>query len=188
MENENAFLPDNYEVPQGESLYLKLEQGDNKFRIMDRPVFGWLGWQEDEEHKQKPVRFAMDQKPTDLRSFKEQRVNHFWAMPVWNFKTGSIQILEVTQKSLQKALEALARNEDWGSPLRYNITIRRQGEKLDTEYFVNPSPHSDAPAEAREAWSQTVKNGFDISRLFKGEDPFAPNPNIDGEDAPAAAA
>ncbi|MDQ0316390.1 hypothetical protein [Amorphus orientalis] len=167
---------------------MKLEQGDNKFRIMDKPAFGWLAWTIDEEGHNKPLRFQMNEKPTDLREFREQKLSHVWMLPVWNFQTKSIQILEVTQKSLQKALEALARNEDWGSPLRYNITIRRQGEKLDTEYFVNPSPHSDAPAEAREAWSQTVKNGFDITRLFKGEDPFAPNPSIDGEDAPAAAA
>lgn len=170
------FLPDTYEVPKGESKYMKFEQGDNKFRILDKPIFGYEAWtQPDEENKNgKPVRFKMEEKPVDLRPFKEQKLSHFWAMPVWSFNAKSVQVLQLTQKGIQKALEALARNEDWGSPLGYNITVKREGEKLETEYFINPSPHSEIPVEVVEKFTELKANGFDITRLFSNGDPFTP--------------
>lgn len=177
----DAFLPTDYAVPQGESKYMKFEQGDNKFRVLDKPIFGWLAWKEDSEGKH-PVRFTMDAKPVDLHEYAEQRVTHFWAMPVWNINTKSIQVLEITQKSVQKAIEALARNEDWGSPIGYNITVKREGEKLNTEYFINPSPHTDLPLEAKQAYDDAKMQGFDIGRLYEGGDPFGASATVeDGE-------
>ena len=171
MTQDNDFLPSDYAVPPSENKYVKYVQGDNKFRIMDKPIFGWEAWKV-EEGKDKPVRFEMDNKPIDLREFKEQKISHFWAMPVWNFQTKGIQVLQITQKGIQEALESLARNEDWGSPLTYNITINKKGEKLKTEYQVHPSPHTEAPLDAQEAYAEAVKNGFDITRLFTNDDPF----------------
>ena len=36
------FLPDNYEAPQGGGGYMKFQKGDNKFRIVGKPIIGWL--------------------------------------------------------------------------------------------------------------------------------------------------
>lgn len=170
--NNDGFLPDDYAVPTSDSKYMKFEQGDNKFRVLEKPIFGWEGWIE-EAGKRTPARFRMDQKPTDLRRFDKQRVHHFWAMPVWNFQAKAVQVLQITQNGIQKAIEALARNEDWGSPLGFNITVKREGEKLDTEYFVNPSPHSEVPEDAAVAFARAKKEGFDITRLYEGGDPFS---------------
>ena len=62
----NDFLPENYEVPKGESKYMKFEQGDNKFRILAKPIFGWEAWTKPtEEHKNGlPVRFELNERPT----------------------------------------------------------------------------------------------------------------------------
>jgi hypothetical protein len=38
--------------------------------------------------------------------------------------------------------------EDWGDPREYNLTINKKGQKLETEYTVQPSPKTPAPAEA----------------------------------------
>ncbi len=179
---------DNYEVPKSQGKYVKFEQGDNKFRILEKPIFGWEAWTtpDSENPNGKPVRFKFNEKPTDLRNFKGQNVKHFWAMPVWNFKLESVQVLEITQKTIQQAIESLARNEDWGSPLEYNITINQQGKDLETKYIVNPSPHTELKEEAVEAWKGVKEAGFNINNLFDGEDPFVENDDtaLSPEDVP----
>lgn len=165
---ENA--GEDYEVPKGESKYMKFEQGDNKFRILQKPIFGWEGWKII-DGKDTPVRFKMEEKPVDLREFKEQRLSHFWAMVVWNFEHKSIEVLEITQKTIQKTIESLARNEDWGSPLGYSITVNREGEKLETKYTVTPSPIKETPQEVTKAFEEL--KDFDITRLFSNGDPFS---------------
>jgi hypothetical protein len=34
----------------------------------------------------------------------DQKVNHFWAMVVWNYKTSRLEVLEITQKTIQSSL------------------------------------------------------------------------------------
>lgn len=169
----NNFLPDDYKVPAGESKYMRFEQGANKFRILQKPIFGWEAWSmpDSENPNGKPIRFRMEEKPVDLREYKNQRISHFWAMPVWNFQTGQIEVLELTQKSILRAIEALARNEDWGSPLEYNITVSREGENMDTKYQVTPSPKNEMPEEATTAFADL--KDFNIERMFEGGDPFS---------------
>lgn len=162
-----------YEVPRAESNYMKFEQGDNKFRILEKPIFGWEGWKEGKDGKDVPVRFKFTEKPENTTSFRDGRINHFWAMPVWNFRTERVEVLEITQKRIQQAIESLAKDEDWGSPLGYNLNVKREGEKLETKYMVNPAPNSEVPEEATKAF-KALKD-FDITRLYDGGDPFNPD-------------
>jgi hypothetical protein len=57
---------------------------------------------------------------------------------------------------------------DWGMPTEHDITVTRKGQKLDTEYSVQPSPHKAAPAEALSAFAATK---IDLAKLFEGGDP-----------------
>jgi hypothetical protein len=185
MDNFFANAPENYEVPKGEGRYMKFEAGANKFRILEKPIFGWEAWQPGQDGKDKPVRFRMNEKPNDLRSFRNQRLNHFWAMPVWNFKTKRVEILGVTQKTILSAIENLARNEDWGSPLGYSITVTKEGStKEDTKYHIAPSPHQPIPPEVKNEWAVLQDEGFDLNAMYAGGDPF--NPSQAPQNAPGA--
>ena len=178
-----ANAPENYEVPKGEGRYMKFEAGANKFRILEKPVFGWEAWKAGEDGKDKPVRFRMSEKPNDLRPFRNSRLNHFWAMPVWNFKTKRIEILEITQKTILAAIENLARSEDWGSPLGYSLTVTKEGStKEDTRYHVAPSPHQPLPDEVKNAFAVVQEEGFDLNAIYDGGDPF--NPSQTSQNAP----
>jgi hypothetical protein len=161
------FLPDAYEVPSSSGNYLKFDQGENRFRILSKPVIGWEDWKD-----KKPLRFHMDSKPEKPVDPKKP-VKHFWAMVVWNYKLGRIQILEITQSSIQKAIKALAADEDWGDPLAYDIKVSRTGEGMETEYQINPAPHKPIAEEIVEQQS-TVKVNLDS--LFEGKDPFSDTP------------
>jgi len=159
----NDFLPDNYVAPKGNSNYMKFEKGENKFRILSRPMMGWLDWQD-----KKPLRFSMSAKP-DKPVDANKPIKHFWAMIVWNYLKEEIQILEITQKSVQSAIEQLAKDADWGNPFSYDIKVIKEGDGMDTEYTINPVPHKPINAEILEAFK--AKPCF-LGALYQGADPF----------------
>lgn len=179
MTNSNddffANAPQDYEVPKGDTKYLKFkEPGQYKFRILEKPVFGWEGWKII-DGKDTPFRFALADKPKDTTNFKNGELNHFWAMAVYSFNDERVMILSFTTKSIQQAIERYARDEEWGSPLGYNITVTREGtKKNDTKYNTIASPHSELDEEAKKAWDEVKFDGFDINELFHDADPFAP--------------
>ena len=81
MTNNNPFLPDNYKVPAGASNYYKLEQGQNKFRILGSPILGYEGWKD-----KKPIRKRMTEKFTVNEVDEPEKIKHFWSMPVWDYR------------------------------------------------------------------------------------------------------
>lgn len=174
-DNFFANAGDNYSVPKSESRYMRLEQGENKFRILEKPIFGWEGWKPGADGKDTPMRYRMDEKPTDLAAFRNQRINHFWAMPVWNLKTLKVEVLQLTQKTILGAIENLARDEEWGSPLGYTLKVTKEGTtKEDTKYHVAPMPHKAVPEEVKAAFTKVKSEGFDLKALYDGGDPFTP--------------
>ena len=101
-------------------------------------------------------------------------------MIVWNYQDEKIQILEITQKGIQRELRNLAKDEDWGSPVdKYDIVITRQGEKLNTEYSVQPKP---AKATDKKITEELAKTSIDLEALFKGDDPFKSSGNEEAID------
>lgn len=172
----DGFLPEGYEPPKQVSGYMNLEQGANKFLILDSAVIGWEYWSIDG----KPVRVKEEPKeaPLDIRVDKDgkpESIKHFWAFPVWNFEDKRIQVLELTQVSIMREITALVKNDDWGSPIKtYAITVTREGEKLGTKYTTTPSPAKPMPEEVKQAWEETLKKGFDLGRLFTGGNVFSP--------------
>jgi hypothetical protein len=157
------FLPQDYETPQGGGSYMKLQQGENKFRILSKPIIGWLDWKDKTPH-----RFTMKNKPE--KPFDPSKpIRHFWAMLVFDYADKSIKILEITQNTIQKAIEHLAKDEDWGNPADYDIKVTKSGVEKATEYKVNPSPKKSLSDEIKEAAKAKPVN---LEALYKGGDPF----------------
>ena len=171
----DAFLPENYNVPVGKSGYMKFKVGKNKFRILTSPILGYEGWvtTADDTGKEvrKPVRVRMSESISVDAVDNPEEVKHFWAMPVWNYDDKKVQILEITQKGIQKSIKALSSSEDWGSPLKYDLLVTKEGEKMATEYQTNPIPPVALPSEAQEAWDK-VKDKIKLDALYEGKDPF----------------
>lgn len=163
MENNNDFLPTEYEVPISGGGYMRLKDGENKFRILSKPIIGWVDWDNN-----KPLRFQFKNKP-EKSIDPTKKVKHFWAMIVWNYADSAINILEITQASIQKSITDLIKDEDWGAPYRYDIKIIRKGEKMETEYSVNPSPHKPITDDMQTAFAAKPIN---LDALFEGKDPF----------------
>lgn len=173
-----SFLDGYKDIPQSSSSgggkYMKLMQGANQFRIVGSfgdgtNIQGMLGWAEDDEGKRKPFRWKVGENAP--RKFDENP-KQFFALLVWNYNEGCLQILELTQSTLRQKLLTLAKDEDWGDPRKYDLKIVRNGEGLETFYDLTPSRHKKRSVEINDAVKNTK---VDMSALFRGEDPFADN-------------
>lgn len=165
---DGEFLPKGYQVPKDSGSYMKFKQGSNKFRILSSPILGKEGWTVDN----KPVRVGIDQEVPKSNLKPDKKVKHFWAMPVYNYAENKIQILEITQVGIQEIIRDYANNEDWGTPLEYDLTVNRKGEKFDTEYSVIAHPKKDLNVIVKKLWDGVKEKGFDLHKLFTNENPF----------------
>lgn len=165
------FLPDGYEVPQQSANYMKLVEGENRFRVLESPILGYEWWKDkDKGSKPIPMRITMDSTiPEDV---DEKKVKHFWAMPVWDYKGEQVKILEITQKGIQKDIQRLSEDPDWGNPTEYDLVITRVGQTLvDTKYNTIPKPAKPLDPGIKQLFEDMH---IDISALFRGGDPFSP--------------
>lgn len=174
----NDFLSDDYKVPST-SRYMKFSAGENRFRILgsfadQTAIMGMEYWKTTPEGGRKPVRVEMgiNIPLTELEEKEDGELDmpkHFWALPVYNYQEGMIQILEITQKTILNAIKDLSRNKKWGNPLEYDIVVTKTGEKFETKYTVMPDPKEPISEAIQEAKKATKIN---IVALFSGDDPF----------------
>lgn len=157
-----TFLPVDYKIPKANKGYMKIQEGENKIRILSKPILGWEDWND-----KKPIRFTMNNKPVPLDSKKP--LKHFWSFVCWNYLDKDIQILHLVQNSIKHKIQTLVDDPDWGSPYNYDIKIIRRGEGMETEYDVNPLPHKDLGQDIIQAFYLKPIN---LSALFHNVDPF----------------
>lgn len=170
------FLRKDFEIKEGQGSYMKLAQGENRFRILSDAIDGFLYWLDANDNLvprgemggkgSKPIRVrsldeAMEKTPGSQYDSKQ-----FVAFVVYNYSEEAVQILELTQKSLIQSLQGLYRSEDWGDPKEYDIVIERKGEKLETEYAVRPIPPKKFIKEVGDV------SKINLGALYESGDPF----------------
>ncbi len=164
----NDFTP-----KEGKSNYFKMTPGDHRIRVLGNSISGWLYWTETPDGGRKPVRLTADENPPV--EFAET-VKKFLTFPIWNYETEQVQVWEITQSSIQKTLQSLDNDEDWGALTEYDLAIGRTGTDMNnTKYTVTPKPKSALPKKAQELVDAKALPVLDA--LFKGGDPFKFNPN-----------
>jgi hypothetical protein len=155
----------------GGGNYMKLQQGENKFRIVGSIddggfITGMLGWIE-EDGKRIPIRWECDSEAP--RSFAD-KPKEFFAFKVYNYAEERVQVLEITQVKLKNDLTSYCDDSEWGDPRKYDISIMRSGEGLETSYAMVPKPHKKMTEEQRKLVLNTSVN---LKALYTGDDPFA---------------
>jgi hypothetical protein len=168
-----SFLPKGYEVPT-ESNYFKLQNGENKFRILDSAIIGQVFWIETKEGR-RPIRKHQDEKISAGELDADSDIRHFWAFPVYNIKDKKIQIMEITQKTIMNAINALVKSNDWGDPKEYDLNVTREGEGKQTEYHVMPSPKKPLDPGVIQLYKDM---NIRIEKLYSADDPFEATENV----------
>lgn len=161
------WIPEDYEAPKSASSnYFKMQEGENRIRILSQPVFGWEDWKD-----KKPVRYHYVKGQAAPKPFDPKKpVKHFWAFIVFNYRDEQIQIMQITQATIRKSLDTLYRDKDWGAPIAYDIKINKTGEGVDTEYTVNPVPHKPIDDYIAKCFKERPIN---LEALFDNSDPFS---------------
>ena len=155
-----GLLPSNYEVPQAgnSGLYVKLEPGENRFRILEAPTTGFIVWKD-----KQPTRYKAK---SDVPVGSED-VKHFWFVPVW--MNDKVCFLEIAQKTVINDLAYLdSNNEDWGDLREYDILVHRDGEGMDTKYRVQPVPKRALKKDAVAQW-KAMKPNYKPENLFSDD-------------------
>ena len=161
-------IPNN---PAKGNKYMKFQEGENKLRILSNEIMGWVYWTE-ADGKKSPVRVTIDEfKNVDRELQAESKF--FLAFLVWNYKTESAEVLEITQKGIQNAFAVLEHDSDWDDLKSFDIVITRHGEGLETEYQTNPKPKKAFDKKGKDI--PTVH----LEALFEGGDPFKNDIDID---------
>lgn len=161
-------LEEDYKLPENWGGYMKFKQGNNAFRILSKPIIWWEYFNKDN----KPQRFEMDKKPEKPTDIKEDgKVKHFWAFVVYNYQTNWVEILEITQTGIMKAMKEFIDNAKRGDPAEYDFIVKREWEGLETEYTVSVNPKESISKDVEEAYKTMSVN---LDALFDGEDPFQP--------------
>jgi hypothetical protein len=177
------WLPDNYKVPT-DSKYMKFQSGENTFRVLSNPVTGWEWWtSEVVEGKEvrRPNR-AMEEAAIPVNEIEDEQLpKHFWAFVVWNYADEKVQILEITQKSLQMKIQAYSKSKGWGDPKGYDLVVTRTGEKLATKYDLMAIPPAPISKEIEKKYKEMTIN---LPALFTGDDPFSKEEKVDPDEIP----
>jgi hypothetical protein len=104
---------------------------------------------------------------------RSPQAKHFWAFPVYNYHTRSIQVLEIKQQTIMRAIEAFVKNPKWGNPQRYDLMIEKVktgSRDWDVEYHVIPEPPTQLDAGIAELAKMVPVR---LEALYEGGDPFA---------------
>lgn len=167
----------------------KIQSGGSvRFALLtDQPLEFFECWGETAEGSVKPFRFTEDPSPDDIeaemgpdysrRMNREgtapEKVKFALAVPVYNYETSSVQIMQLSQKSLQNELDDISQMEDYADLLSWDFVMGKEGNGLETRYSLRPVPRKKGSQDTIEyAWSDSVSGGFDISRILTGENPF----------------
>ena len=152
-----GLLEQSYEVPSGgESRFMRLDAGENRIRILDKPNMGYQYFEENKCIKVTEKNQAAD---------GTENLKHFWDVPVW--ANGKVMILTITQKTIQNALASLDSSEEWSNLNEYDVIITKSGQSLDTKYQTTPCPKAPVKKEATDAYADFGKD-YDWKDVFGG--------------------
>ena len=146
---------DEAQQSSGSNSFTKLEPGENRFRLLEVPISGYIVWND-----KKPSRYK---DKSDVPAGAED-VKHFWFFPVWI--NNEVKFLDITQKTVIRELAFFDTNEDWGDLFDYDVIVHREGEGMETQYRTAPVPKKPLPKAAKDAWA-SMKENYRPEELFK---------------------
>ena len=185
----------------GNSGYLKpsdIKDGDSlRFSLLSEDGLDYyLFWvQEVSGSGRKPIRCENDPSPEDIKDLLDQAQERWGkeydrplnkdgtgsdaikmasSVPVYNYNTSSVQVLEWNQSTITQALDEISQMEDYRDCMtEIDLVLKRTGQAKETRYSLNAVPRKKgATASIELAWKETQERGFDLRRLLDGGDPF----------------
>ena len=161
-------LDENYTMPKSGWKYLKLQEGDTKFRVLSK-VITWFEYfdNENQVHRSETM-FKETPNIKDTFGGKSWYQKQFWAMVVYNYNDEAVQVFSFTTKPIQEAMLSLFKDKDFGDFKNYDIKITKAGKGIDTNYQVKPL--SIKPFEDKKVLEEV--DWMNLEALYVNGDPF----------------
>lgn len=164
------YFPEGYEELKIMRNYIglsKLPEGEHRFRIVQRPVAGWVDWKNNKPYRYRPV----DRPEASFDPAKPMKP--FWACYVWDYSRGALFVMEITQSTILTALTQFGKDEEWGDFTKYDIKINKTGSGKETKYHVSPVPPKEMKEEVLEALKLSLQlSPVNLNALYEGGDPW----------------
>lgn len=169
-----------------------VKEGDEvRFTILgDQSANGYELWLDGPEGKGLKTRFTDEPSAADMAERAKElggavrpdsKPKQFLAFAVWNYEVEKVQVFEFSQQSIANPLiAALSDEEVEAEPHLTDFKLSATGSGLEKRYIVSSlagrrrKPAIDSPIA--EAWDKAKAEGFDISVLVSGGDPFKGKP------------
>ena len=166
MPTVSTFLPKDYELKEAGSDFMKLEDGDNKFRVLTDAVIGIEGWKDNKPFRRGGADATIDPSEVDIdQKYGKPKISSFWAFMVYSYRDEKVMLLQINQKTIQKAIMGYASDSDWGHPQEYDLTITRTDTGGKISYAVKPSPAKPLVKSVK-AQVDAVSNSFDVEKVL----------------------
>ena len=175
----------------------KLDAGENLELIFmqDTPVSYWTIFAESASGE-RPRSFRFLRKPSKAEMLKEmggdwqpalcpeewestkfkgqrEELKPEHVVPVYNKKTGLIEILCIKQKSIFDGLKRKSLKEKYADLTEHDIEITKVKPFASPWYEVEINPADDSDhKKAQTAWEKALDDGFDLTRYLDNGDPF----------------
>lgn len=167
-------LPTDYKMSEATWWnYFKITEEAQEFRILTSPIIGYEYFRVDGD-KVKPVRQREPFEGVPSDSKDGWKPKEFWAFVVWNHNLKKVQIMELTQRTMMKAIVELTKSQDWADPKMYDMSICKSGKGTDTRYTLTPLPKSRFEDEEEQKAAVEGAKGVRLEALYDGDDPFKP--------------
>lgn len=170
MSNVSTFLPADYELKETGSDFMKFEDGENKFRVLTDAVIGVEGWKDKKPFRRAGVKANIDPSEVDIdEKYGKPKINSFWAFMVYSYPDEKVMLLQIKQKTIQKAIMAYATDADWGHPSGYDLTVTREDNGGRVSYSVKPHPIKPLAKIVQTVVNEALPN-FDINKALNIEE------------------
>jgi len=180
---DDPFLPADYTPPSNTGEYFRMKaDGTYNVRILTKPVVGIVGWTAETGGKPLRKRKGEQFEPGEVVVSARQRIVEFWLVAVWNYAAARVQAWEITQSSIITQITDWSRNPKWGSPLHYDLTIKRETKGEKTSYSVQVDPKEPLAPEVVGEW-QLAAPTWKPENCFMGQPVFDRNGSSNGHAA-----
>lgn len=151
------------------------------------PLCFYECWGEASDGGRRPFRFTDDPSPVEIDQEMgpdyERKMNRegtgpepvkfSLAVPVYNFELSKVQVLQLSQVSLQRELDQISQVEEYADLLSWDFILSVGKAVAPDMYSLRPVPRKPATQkDIDSAWKSALKDGFDIHRLIGGGNPF----------------
>lgn len=160
---------------------MKVEAGQTEVLIVGPAVTGYEYWKTGGGPVRQPDVFD-EPLPDDaqIEDIKDKAGNivgkqkkkqvFYWAIPIYNFKTSSFTIWQVTQKGLREDLIKLQGNKSWGDPTgKYTMTIDKSGTGFQTKNTLTANPATGREKELADILKRYEANPIDVAGDLFGD-------------------